>query len=110
MRSLCRAATLLLVFLQVPAHAENEVTILVSGIGDPVGNIVVTAFDNDDDWLEKPVVEESIALSEGMESPLPITLSLAPGSYAFQVYHDLDGNGEMKTNFIGIPKEPTGEA
>ena len=108
MRSIGRAATLLLLLLQFPAYAENEVTILVSGIGDPVGNIVVTAFDNDDDWLEKPVVEESIALSEGMESPLPIKLSLAPGSYAFQVYHDLDGNGEMKTNFIGIPKEPTG--
>ena len=28
--------------------------------------------------------------------------------YAVHVFHDLDSNGKMKTNFIGIPREPTG--
>jgi uncharacterized protein (DUF2141 family) len=30
------------------------------------------------------------------------------GEYAISVYADLNGNGKLDTNFIGIPNEPTG--
>jgi uncharacterized protein (DUF2141 family) len=33
---------------------------------------------------------------------------IAPGSYAFSVEHDEDGDGKLKTNFIGMPKEGVG--
>ena len=33
---------------------------------------------------------------------------LAPGDYAASVQHDEDGDGKLKTNFIGIPKEGVG--
>lgn len=33
---------------------------------------------------------------------------VTPGSYAASVQHDEDGNGKLKTNFIGIPKEGVG--
>ena len=108
MRKVFQSATVLLLMAALPAKADDEVTVLISGIGEPIGNIVITAFDNDDNWLKQPVLEESIALTDDLEQPLAIKISLPAGSYGFQVYHDLDGNGEMKTNFIGIPKEPTG--
>lgn len=31
---------------------------------------------------------------------------LARGRYALSVYQDLDGDGRMKANFLGIPREP----
>jgi uncharacterized protein (DUF2141 family) len=31
--------------------------------------------------------------------------NLADGDYAVQMFHDEDGNGEMKTNLFGIPSE-----
>jgi uncharacterized protein (DUF2141 family) len=31
---------------------------------------------------------------------------LAPGRYALSVYQDLDGDGRLKSNFLGIPREP----
>ena len=34
--------------------------------------------------------------------------NLAPGSYVASVQHDEDGNGKLKTNFIGMPKEGIG--
>jgi uncharacterized protein (DUF2141 family) len=34
--------------------------------------------------------------------------NLAPGSYAVSVHHDEDGDGQLKTNFIGMPKEGVG--
>lgn len=34
--------------------------------------------------------------------------NLSPGEYAFVAYQDIDRNKNMKTNFIGYPKEPWG--
>ena len=34
------------------------------------------------------------------------SLDLPPGEYAISIYYDANGNGELDTNFIGIPKEP----
>ncbi|MGI9323581.1 MAG: DUF2141 domain-containing protein [Pseudomonadales bacterium] len=31
-----------------------------------------------------------------------------PGEYAIRVMHDVDGDGELKTNMLGMPKEPWG--
>ena len=36
------------------------------------------------------------------------TFDLEPGRYALALYHDINGNGEMDKNFVGIPKEPYG--
>ncbi|NCA83736.1 MAG: DUF2141 domain-containing protein, partial [Opitutae bacterium] len=33
---------------------------------------------------------------------------LAAGSYAVLVFHDVNGNGELDQNFMGIPREPLG--
>lgn len=34
--------------------------------------------------------------------------NLAPGRYAVTAQHDEDGDGKLKTNFIGMPKEGVG--
>lgn len=33
---------------------------------------------------------------------------VAPGTYAIKAFHDVDRNGKLDTNFMGIPKEPYG--
>jgi len=33
---------------------------------------------------------------------------VASDTYAISVYHDIDGNGKINQNFLGIPKEPVG--
>jgi uncharacterized protein (DUF2141 family) len=33
---------------------------------------------------------------------------LGPGTYAVSCFHDVNGNGSMDTNFLGIPSEPYG--
>ncbi|WP_394347742.1 DUF2141 domain-containing protein [Mangrovivirga cuniculi] len=37
-----------------------------------------------------------------------VKFSLPPGEYAVATYHDIDKNGKMNKNIIGIPKEPYG--
>ena len=34
--------------------------------------------------------------------------ALPPGDYAMRVFHDVDGNGELDTNLVGMPAEPWG--
>ncbi len=67
--------------------------------------------------------KESFENAEGSEpqpKPLQIILpartgsvsfttdALPPGEYAVQVFHDVNGNGELDANFVGMPKEPWG--
>jgi uncharacterized protein (DUF2141 family) len=34
--------------------------------------------------------------------------NVKPGSYAIAVFHDVNGNGQLDRNFIGLPNEPYG--
>jgi uncharacterized protein (DUF2141 family) len=40
--------------------------------------------------------------------PVTLTVKLAPGRYGVAVYHDLNANGKLDTNVLGIPREPYG--
>ncbi|MCF0061536.1 DUF2141 domain-containing protein [Dyadobacter chenwenxiniae] len=41
-------------------------------------------------------------------APQNVAFELSPGRYALAVYHDLNSNGMLDKNFVGIPKEPYG--
>lgn len=86
------------------AIAETTVDVTVNNVSADKGRLVVMVFDSKKTWLKKAYAQEFAAPVDGAV----VRFLLPEGTYAFQVYHDLDDNGEMKTNFIGIPKEPTG--
>jgi uncharacterized protein (DUF2141 family) len=63
--------------------------------------------------------EKGFEFSEDSAAPPPVAISqlaeagemtfevtLPPGIYGARVLHDLNGNGEMDSNFVGMPKEP----
>lgn len=40
---------------------------------------------------------------------VPLTFeNVAPGTYAVKIFQDVDGDGKMGTNALGIPNEPFG--
>ncbi len=86
------------------AAAETTVDVTVNNVPSDKGRLVVTAYDTKKAWLKKPFAQEVAAPVEGAV----VRFLLPEGNFAFHVYHDLDDNGKMKTNWIGIPKEPTG--
>lgn len=103
----CIAVSALL--LAGAARADTPVTIQISNVTESDTQIVVTIFSSKKTWLKKPFMTESIDLTaEDYDGTVDVDVALPPGEYAFQVFHDVDGNGKMKTNFIGIPKEPVG--
>jgi uncharacterized protein (DUF2141 family) len=91
------------------AFADSTMTIEVANISNTDGQLVVTAYDSKKAWLKKPFSSKSIELTEQhADGTATICMDFPPGNYAIHIYHDLDMNGKMKANFIGIPKEPTG--
>ena len=101
-------AVLSLVALPLTLHAETAVEVQVNNIGSAEGQIVVTFFNSDESWLQEPYLVETVDAADAIDGSLMIPLTLEAGEYAISAYHDLDGNGRMKTNFIGIPREPIG--
>ncbi len=49
--------------------------------------------------------EESV---DGKIESLHTIENLPPGEYALSIYQDIDGDGSLGSNFLGIPNEPVG--
>lgn len=46
-------------------------------------------------------------MQEAKEGSMTFTAgSLAPGEYAIRIIHDVNGNGDLDANFVGMPTEP----
>ena len=46
---------------------------------------------------------------DGRGSTVTVEFATLPaGDYAIRFYHDVDGDGELDTNLMGIPSEPFG--
>ena len=82
----------------------QRLSIKVNGIKDQEGQILIALFDSEENFLENRV--------EGAVKPVAggtVTFtfdSLKQGVYAISVFHDINSNKELDSNFIGIPTEP----
>jgi uncharacterized protein (DUF2141 family) len=88
---------------------KTALRVEVTGLQNAQGNIYIAVYDSDDTWLgDETVLGQQVAIAEARsEDGLVSTeLNLPPGEYALSIFHDSNNNGELDTNFIGIPKEP----
>jgi uncharacterized protein (DUF2141 family) len=84
-------------------------TVNLKGFKSDKGAVEVALFDQAAAFPKNP--EKAIAKQRAAISGGTATVEfrdLKPGTYAVSAYHDANNNGKMDTNFIGIPKEPTG--
>lgn len=90
-----------------PAFAE-EITISLQGVKKNTGSVVLCLWDKDDGFPNcekgKPlrrIVVPARSTSARFENVLP-------GTYAVSAFHDANGNGQLDSNFIGLPLEAVG--
>lgn len=70
----------------------------------PEGNIMLVLFDSQEGYdsgdaiaqASKPAAATVTFTAEGIE----------PGQYGAKVFHDMNGNGKLDTNIVGMPTEP----
>ena len=106
------ALSMLMVIIAPGGVVAEEMTgiliVEISGLKNASGNVYIAVYDSDDTWLSEETVQSAkVPIAEALDGELVRTeMHLPLGSYALTVFHDTDNDGELDTNFIGIPKEP----
>ena len=83
-----------------------DTEIVVTGIKENSGTIVISIHDSSESF-RKHIPYRSVEQAVTGEKAV-YHIRLKAGDYAFCVYHDINGDGKLNTNAIGIPKEPFG--
>ena len=88
----------------------GSLTITINGIRNTNGNLIACVFRDSNGFPTCQKARTAINQSTRVTgSTMTIRFNnLPPGSYVASVQHDEDGNGKLKTNFIGMPKEGIG--
>ncbi len=100
---------LTLLVLSSFAQSANELiecTITIENIKGSEGKLVIAVFDNEEDYLEKDVLNKEIKVTGNATEV--VKLMLPAGEYAVAVFHDLNNNHELDKNLIGWPQEAFG--
>ena len=90
------------------AWSQGALEVKVNKIKKNTGYIMLALYDSEDTFLGEEYFE--VAREEVKEKgSLVIKLEDLPyGEYAITVFHDENGNEDLDTNAIGIPREPYG--
>jgi uncharacterized protein (DUF2141 family) len=103
----------ILVLLATPlliSNTSGSLSVTVTGIKNTKGQLIACLWKEKSGFptcsKNKGAVKRKLAISGGsMTVSFP---NVAPGTYAVTVEHDEDGDGKLKTNIIGMPKEGVG--
>lgn len=110
MRTITFLSILALLSFQVEAQSETTVSLTLEFEATEYedGSILCALYDSADNHMEDDKTFRAGSEEfEGSKAKL-VMKDLPQGFYSFSYYHDVDGNGKLDTNFVGIPKEPYG--
>lgn len=100
---------MLLFLLFFPTFIEPELQVTFSNLRDAKGNLYVAVYDQESAFLKTDRLRCKKIVPVQQTGTLKINLgNLPPGRYALSCFHDLNGNGRLDTNWLGIPSEPYG--
>lgn len=101
---------LLIVLVQV-AFAQQTAAVLsveVTGFSHDQGSAVGRIFAEGSDVMKIETALKQVTAKIKDGHATLIFPDLQYGPYAVSVFHDEDGNGDLKHNFFGFPSEPLG--
>lgn len=108
LRSIVRSGVLTLALSVNALATAGTLEIEITDIRSTEGQLMVAVHGSAEGWDGKaPPVAAQLHAPTGDSAVLSFE-GLAPGSYAVQVMHDQNGNGELDSNFMGMPIEGYG--
>lgn len=87
-------------------NAQNTIEVEITKFESDQGFVLVALHNTEDSFLK----EEFLGIKSGIKEDIVVVKfdNVPDGIYAISLFHDEDANGEMNTNFIGLPKENYG--
>ncbi|NHK28404.1 DUF2141 domain-containing protein [Parvularcula flava] len=90
------------------AGQDGSSTLSVSFmLGETGGDVLVSLFADQESWEANDALRGITRAADSARIDISIE-DLPPGTYAIKAFHDVNGNGELDTNLVGIPTEPYG--
>ena len=84
----------------------TDITVEVNNIETSNGKIYLEVFKSEQDLAENRPEYQFTLVPE--DSQASLIMPLIPGAYCYRLYHDVDDDGRMKQNVLGMPQEPWG--
>ncbi len=92
------------------ANAQNtsvDLQINVEGIGQQTGEVLIALYASAEAY-KGGERDNGLNLVANQSEVSGTIEALAPGTYVIKLFHDVDGNGKLDKNLVGIPSEPFG--
>ena len=99
------SALILASALGAAASDEASLTVEVEGLETAQGAVMVALFATPDAWNGGEAVAGQRVAVDGHTVTVEFG-GLPAGDYAIRMFHDVDGDGELDMNLMGIPSEP----
>lgn len=88
---------------------SGSITVTINEIEEQKGQIVFMLFNSEEGFPKETDKAYKKGMVKKFSTSATYTFENVPyGTYAIAVFHDENGDGEIKSNFLGIPKEPVG--
>jgi uncharacterized protein (DUF2141 family) len=90
--------------------AAEALTVRVEGLAQPSGHVMIALYDRADAYEigdEQALRRERLPVDDRLEVVWAVD-GLASGDYGVALFHDVDDDEVLDTNFVGLPKEPYG--
>lgn len=106
MKTLLFISLLLVHMGHEPQNAD--IVVQLTNLERGQGSVNLALFRTAEDFTDNPFKTLRQEVKTGQSGASLTFENVKAGTYAIAVYQDLNENGELDTNFVGIPKEPYG--
>ena len=90
------------------AAKSDALTININKVSESSGSIMIAIIANEEQFKNKAASTASAIVPAAQGSTSITFHNLNAGEYGVQVMHDINGNGELDANLVGMPTEPWG--
>ena len=95
--------------LETAQPDKTELRVQLTGIDKAKGQILVALYDRETAFLNTQKAHSLKVLPVDNKGTLSLSLGALPtGEYALACFHDLNNNGKLDKNLLGVPTEPYG--
>ncbi|MFT7121931.1 MAG: hypothetical protein ACJAZ9_002119 [Neolewinella sp.] len=98
---------LVLLSLLLVTPTPPTVTLTITTSVEKSGNLHVAVYDCEEGFADGLTIASAVRPTGGGTVSLDITLP-ETGNYVLAAFHDLNDNGKLDTNLMGVPTEPYG--
>ncbi len=100
--------SLMSIVMSPKASTEGTLYITVENVKKSQGKIMLAVYEEEENFLSE-IIYRGVHQEVTQSGEVKVEIADLPyGTYAISLYHDVNSNEELDTNFMKIPKEPYG--